>query len=122
MKTILVADDDDKRIVAALMARLVSAGYQVLTASNGLKAVRVARDTKPDLILLDVWMPHGMGISVAECLRGHGVQTPIIFLTASKKPGLWAAAQEVGADGYFEKPFATTELLTAIHETLARSP
>ena len=120
MKTILIADDD-KKIATALARRLEASGYAVLTAPDGLEALKIAVAQKPDLILMDIWMPAGMGFSVAERLSELGLAIPIIFLTASRKPGLWAASQEVGAAGYIEKPYDPEKLTDAIERVLARS-
>ena len=120
MKTILVADDD-KKITLALSRRLEASGYAVLTAPNGLTAIKLAVEHKPDLLLLDIWMPAGLGFSVAERLQELGLAIPIIFLTASRKPGLWAASQEIGAAGYIEKPYDPEKLTGEIERALARS-
>ncbi len=117
MKTILVADDD-KKIRLGLTRRLEANGYHVLTASDGVKALHQAIESRPDLILMDVWMPVGLGFSVAERLEALGINIPIIFITASRKAGLWAAAQEVGGAGFFEKPYDPEKLMAAITRTV----
>lgn len=91
MKTILIADDD-KKIVAALALRLRFAGYNVITAQTGEAALRAVNGSHPDLVLMDIWMPAGTGLTVAESLRAGGCELPIIFMTASRKQGLWASA------------------------------
>jgi CheY-like chemotaxis protein len=71
---------------------------------------------KPNLILLDIMMPVGMGFSVAERLKDLGLgEIPIIFITASKRAGLRRTAQQLGAAGFFEKPYDAEELLAAIY-------
>jgi two-component system OmpR family response regulator len=76
----------------------------------------------PDLILLDIMMPVGMGFSVAERLRDLGLaEIPIIFITASKRAGLRKTAQQLGAAGFFEKPYDAEELLAAIKLILNES-
>jgi len=117
MKTILVADDDP-RIVTALTRRLEANRYSVLAATNGFEALKLALEEKPDLIILDVWMPVGIGFSVAERLRDHHLDVPIIFLTASRAPGLSDAAREVGAVAYVEKPYDPECLLQLIAMSL----
>ena len=113
-KRILIVEDD-KRITAALTVRLNARGYSVLTAHNGFEGLKLAMGEEPDLILMDIMMPMGMGFSVAERLKstGHG-QIPVIFLTASKRTGLRTTAKELGAAGFFEKPYDAEELLAAI--------
>ena len=118
MKKILIADDD-RKITAALSARLTSCGYEVMTAANGFDALKMIVTNKPALVLMDIWMPTGLGFSVAERMRAHGLSTPVIFLTASRMHGLRAAAQRVGAAGFVEKPYDPAELLQTIEQTLS---
>jgi len=115
MRKILIVEDDAK-IAAALRIRLESSGYEVVTAGDGFTGLKMAVLHKPDLILLDIMMPVGMGFSVAERLKdlrlGH---IPLIFITASKRAGLRRTAQKLGAVGFFEKPYDAEELLAAIY-------
>jgi DNA-binding NtrC family response regulator len=121
MKKILIIEDD-KRIAASLEIRLKGAGYQVATASDGLKGLTSAIRTKPDLIVSDIWLPSAIGFLVAERLKNVGLgETPIIFITASKKHELWELAQEVGAVAFFEKPYDSEKLLKAISSALDKS-
>jgi DNA-binding response OmpR family regulator len=114
MKTILIVDDDE-RITTALAIRLRHAGYGVHTADDGFNGLRAAMKERPDLILMDVMMPQGMGFSVAERLKCIGLaQVPVIFLTASKRSGLRKTAEQLGAAGFFEKPYNADELLAAV--------
>lgn len=117
MKRVLVADDN-KRITRALTTRLHAAGYETLTAYDGFTALKLALSERPDLILMDIWMP-GMGLSVVERLNELGVRIPVIILTASEKSGLWAAAQEVGARAFVQKPYEGQELLRIVELTLS---
>jgi len=115
MKKILVVEDDAK-IAAALRVRLESAGYVVVTAGDGFSGLKMTMTHKPQLILLDIMMPVGMGFSVAERLKDLGLgEIPIIFITASKRAGLRRTAQQLGAAGFFEKPYDAEELLAAIY-------
>ena len=119
MKRILVVDDDS-RIASALAIRLEAAGYEVLTAINGLEGIDLVLNQKPDLIIMDIWMPVGIGFSVAQRLRSLGLAgIPIIFMTASKLKGLKHAALKLGAAGFFEKPYEPEELLRAVSDALA---
>src|SRR5437899_2754692 len=105
MKKIVVLEDD-RRIAAALVIRLEAAGYEVLTAPDGLQGLKLVLEARPDLILMDIWMPVGLGFSVTQRLQGMGLgRIPIIFLTASKRKGLKKIAKDLGAAGFFEKPF-----------------
>lgn len=114
MKRILIVEDDP-RITAALKVRLTACGYEILTAGNGFEGLKLAMNSRPDLLLLDIMMPMGMGFSVAERLKAVGLgHIPIIFITASKRTGLRRTAAKLGAAGFFEKPYDADELLSAI--------
>jgi two-component system OmpR family response regulator len=117
MHTILIADDDPN-ITTALARRLEANHYGVLTAPDGFEALKLVLEEKPDLLLLDICMPIGIGFSVAERIRELKLGIPIIFLTASKTPGLREAAKDTGAAGYLEKPYEPEELLDLIKTTL----
>jgi DNA-binding response OmpR family regulator len=121
MKKILIADDD-QNITTALSRRLKANGYDVLTAPDGFRALLLAREEKPDLMLLDMWMPIGIGLSVAERMQELGLDIPIIFLTACRATGLAAAARQVGAVAYLEKPYDPAHLLRTIEQALSRDP
>ena len=73
MKKILIVEDDTK-IAAALSIRLEAAGYAALTAPDGLAGLKLALENKPDLILMDIWMPVGIGFSVAQRLHSLGLR------------------------------------------------
>lgn len=121
-KKILVMDDDPK-ILAALVVRLESAGYEVLTAPDGFQGLKLAVNERPDLLLMDIWMPVGLGLSVAERLRSLGLAgIPMIFMTASKAQNLKSAALSQGAIAFFEKPYDPVKLLQTIADALAESP
>src|SRR5947207_13869733 len=122
MNKILIVEDD-KKIVAALTTRLKAAGYEVLTAVNGLEGLKLAVTSKPDLIIMDVWMPGGVGLLIAERLKALGLaDVPVIFLTASHKSELWELAKQVEPAGFFEKPYDPKQLLAAIRCALAEGP
>jgi DNA-binding response OmpR family regulator len=122
MKKILVVEDDSK-IATALSLRLKSVGYEVVAAGDGFTGLKMAMTHKPSLILLDIMMPVGMGFSVAERLRDIGLgEIPIIFITASKRAGLRKTAQQLGAAGFFEKPYDADELLAAVNLILGQPP
>jgi DNA-binding response OmpR family regulator len=118
MKKILIVEDD-QNIAVALAIRLKSAGYEVTVASDAMRGVAAALKIQPDLALLDISMPAGNGFSVAEGIQSLiPTATPVIFLTASKQPGLRQRAEELGAAGFFEKPYEAEVLLTAIRRAL----
>jgi DNA-binding response OmpR family regulator len=122
MKKILIMEDDTK-IAAALAIRLEAAGYAVQTAVDGLTGLKLVLNDKPDLLLMDIWMPIGIGFSVAQRLQSLGLAgIPIIFITASKIRGLRKAAEKLGAVGFFEKPYDSEEVLAAVAKALESHP
>ncbi len=121
MNKVLVIEDD-KKIATALAVRLEAANYQVTTAPDGFSGLKVALENKPDLIVMDIWMPVGMGFSVVQRLRSLGLEgVPIIFITASKLKGLRKTAEKLGAIDFFEKPYDADELLAAIARGIQKS-
>jgi DNA-binding response OmpR family regulator len=118
MKKILVVDDD-KKLRTALKLRLKAAKYHVLEAADGVEGLSLAIENKPDLILLDLWMPNSVGPLMAQRLKHVGLaHVPVIFLTGSKREELWKVAEELEPAGYFEKPYDPQELLGAIARML----
>lgn len=123
MKKKILVVEDDKKIVMALQVRLQAAGYEVAVAYDAALAMSRAVEHHPDLVLLDISLPGGTGFIVAERLQDSTdtVGVPMIFLTASKQPGLRQKAQELGAAGFFEKPYKAEEILGAIQKALSES-
>ena len=120
MKRILIVEDD-ARIATALGVRLEAAGYCVLMAPDGFRGLQLALTWQPDLIIMDIWMPVGIGFSVAQRLHGLGVTgIPIIFITASKLKGLRETVSQLGAVAFFEKPYDTKELLRTVADELRK--
>lgn len=119
MKTVLLIEDD-KKITLAVGIRLKAMGYEVATASDAISAVAQARKCNPDVILIDINLPGGDGFIVAERLQTllQTSATPLIFITASKQPGLKERAKELGAVAFLEKPFDATQLADAIEMSL----
>jgi len=121
MRKILIVDDD-KKSVAALAIRLTTAGYKVLFAFDGIAGLKLAVHHRPDLILMDIWMPGGVGILTAQRLKHFGLaDVPVIFLTASRKEDLWVILEEVQPAAFFEKPYDLNELLDGIAVLLSRA-
>ena len=122
MKKILIVEDDPN-IAKALSIRLKNAGYEVSVASDALTGLETAIKKVPDLVLLDISLPAGNGFTVAERIQSLiPTAIPVIFLTASRKPGLRDKAKELGAAAFFHKPYEAEDLLGAIHLALARAP
>jgi len=111
MQKILLVEDDQK-ISQALSLRLQSMGYQVDSAADAVYAMKAAVRCQPEVILLDINLPGGDGFVVADRVRASGRfgSTPIIFITASKEPGLRFRAAEYGSCAYLEKPFQAAQL------------
>ncbi|MCA9472484.1 MAG: response regulator transcription factor [Nitrospirales bacterium] len=118
-KKILLAEDDE-RIVKAISVRLNAKGYEVLAAYDAIMAMQKTMEQDPDLILLDINMPGGNGLTLAERLKNSSKTShiPIIFLTASKQPDLQQRAINLGAIAFFEKPFDFDELLATVRAAL----
>ena len=118
MKILLVEDDGDLGV--ALEELLCREGYEVLKASN----VRSARETinhSVDLVMLDVTLPDGDGVSLCRQWRGEGVQTPILFLTAKDEELDIVRGLDAGGNDYVTKPFRMQELLSRIRALLRRN-
>lgn len=118
-KKILVVEDD-KTISMALAIRLKSYGYETTVASDTVSGLETALKIRPDLVLLDISVPAGNGFMVAERIQKLiPTPTPMIFLTASTKPGLRDKAKELGAAAFFQKPYEAEDLRGAIQLALA---
>jgi DNA-binding response OmpR family regulator len=116
-KTLLIVDDDaDLR--GAVAEQLQAEDYATLEAKTGAEGVRMARDAKPDLILLDVDLPDFDGREVARQVRGAGVASPIIMLTAAAADEETVQGLEAGANDYVTKPYKFAVLLARIRAQL----
>jgi len=94
--------------------------YRVLTAYNGLRALELARQKRPDLIVLDLMLPGMDGLDVCRVLRAEGHNMPIIILTAKTTEEDKLVGLDLGADDYVTKPFSPRELLARIRAALRR--
>ena len=121
VRTVLVADDDED-ILQLVSFRLERAGYNVITASDGQKAIAAAREHQPDLAVLDVMMPGMNGYDVTRALRADEAtaQIPVILLTARVQEADVSRGFEAGADDYLRKPFSPQELRSRVQAILAR--
>ena len=119
---ILVVDDED-HIVELISYNLINSGYNVLTANNGLDAVRLAKEENPDLILLDLMIPGLDGFDVCKAIRNDNEtkEISIIMLTAKGEELDKILGLELGADDYITKPFSIRELLARIKANLRRA-
>ncbi|MCS7082165.1 MAG: response regulator transcription factor [Bacteroidetes bacterium] len=120
-KVLLVDDEPD--LLEFLRYNLEKAGYTVLTAFDGASAMRIAEAEKPDVVVLDIMMPHLDGLAVCERLRAHPElrHVPIAFLTARNTETDEIMGLEAGADDYIPKPVSPALLLSHIRALLRRS-
>jgi DNA-binding response OmpR family regulator len=119
MKTVLVVEDDP-RIAQLVQDYLQHAGFSVLIAGDGAGALALARDRRPDLVVLDLGLPGLDGIEVAKGLRRES-QVPLIMLTARVEESDRLLGLEVGADDYITKPFSPRELVARVRAVLRRA-
>jgi len=121
VQTILVIDDDDnlRDTIGVLVER---EGFRAILASDGLTGVDQAILAKPSLIITDLRLPGLSGVEVCKRLRGSGVLTPIIVLSAIGEEIDKVLLLEIGADDYVVKPFGSRELLARIRAVLRRQP
>ena len=115
--------DDEMYIVNILDFSLESEGFEVLSAANGEEALRVAMETVPDLVILDVMMPKIDGFEVCRALKAKDEtkKVPIILLTAKDRDADRKKGEEVGCDAYITKPFSPARLMERIRALLAAS-
>jgi DNA-binding response OmpR family regulator len=119
-KKVLVVDDDVKT-VELVKLYLNRDGYRVLTAYNGNDALRIARENRPDLIVLDLMLPGINGFEVCRTLRSES-EVPIIMLTALTTDDDRLTGLNLGADDYVTKPFSPRELAARVRAVLRRLP
>ena len=119
-KKVMVVDDDVKT-VELVKLYLDRDGYQVLTAYNGLEALRLARESYPDLIVLDLMLPDIDGLEICRTLRRES-DVPIIMVTARTTDQDKLTGLDLGADDYVTKPFSPKELLARVRAVLRRLP
>jgi two-component system, OmpR family, copper resistance phosphate regulon response regulator CusR len=114
--------EDEKKTAAFLAKGLREAGFAVDLAIDGQTGLNLSRRAKFDLLIVDVMLPNKDGWEVVQELRGEGLRTPILFLTARDSVRDRVKGLELGADDYLVKPFAFSELLARIRSLLRRAP
>lgn len=119
MKKILVVDDEPT-LVATLKYNLEREGYEVVTAADGESGLSAARDTRPDVIVLDLMLPGLDGLDVCRILRRE-MTAPILMLTAKTEEVDKVVGLELGADDYVTKPFSMRELLARVRALVRRA-
>ena len=120
-QTVLVVDDMSDNIILISLS-LQDMGYRVVTATNGTDALAIAKLARPDLILMDIAMPHQDGLAATRRIREEAeLQTvPVIALTAFDTDGFRQAAFDAGFNGYLTKPIDFDRLQKLMSKLLAR--
>ena len=118
-KSILVIDDD-QRVLSLLKAFLEPEGFDVITAADGVYGMQLLRETKVDLVLLDILMPGPDGYQVLQSIREHS-GVPIIMITGIREKDSVIRSLDLGADDYVTKPFKKKELIARIRSKLKQA-
>ena len=121
MHQVLVVEDDDG-IRNVLRVLLEAESYRVVEATTAHRAEIEARSHKPDLLLVDLGLPDGDGLSWCQALRAGGVGMPILVLTARSAVSTRVAGLDAGADDFLAKPFAVAELRARVRALGRRGP
>jgi DNA-binding response OmpR family regulator len=116
----ILAVDDDPKILKALDQALRKEGYEVYRAADGEEALQIARDTDPDLIVLDIMLPKLDGFEVCAKLRAIN-NVPVLILSARGEEMDKVVGFNVGADDYLTKPFRLSELVLRVRAILRRA-
>ncbi len=117
--TILIVEDDPA-MLRGLEDNFAFEGYRVLTAADGRRGYEIAVSETPDLVVLDVMLPHLNGYEACRRIRRRGLSMPIIMLTAKGDESDVILGLDVGADDYVTKPFSIAELLARVRAMLRR--
>ena len=120
MSLVLVVEDDPA-ILRGVADNLVFEKYDVVTASDGESGYRLARERRPDAVILDLMLPRMSGYEVCRKLRDEGATMPIIILTARGDEADRVLGLDIGADDYLTKPFGVRELLARVRAVLRRT-
>ncbi len=120
-KTILVVDDE-KDLLDLIEYNLKKEGFNVLKAENGEEGIKIAKEHKPDLVLMDIMMPKMDGMEAVEKMRRDDdlKSIPIIFLTARSDEKTEVEGLNKGGDDYITKPISTTKLISRIKAVMRR--
>lgn len=120
MGRILVVEDEPA-ILRGLADNLRREQHEVLTAADGEEGYRLAREKRPDLVILDLMLPKLSGYEVCRKMRAEGMATPILILTARGEEADRVVGLDLGADDYVTKPFSVRELLARVRAHLRRA-
>lgn len=120
MKQRVLVVEDEMSMAAVLKDNLEGEGFEVRVVSDGREALSTWQTYEPDLVVLDVMLPHMDGVSVARRMRSKGFHTPILFLSARGEPQSRMEGLEAGGDDYMAKPFHLREFLLRVGAMLRR--
>lgn len=120
MGTVLIAEDD-RSVRESLGRAMRYAGYEVMFANDGVQALEAVTPESPDVLLLDIGLPHVDGLSVCRTLRQRGISTPILIMTARHEVSDRVLGLDAGADDYLVKPFALDELMARLRALMRRT-
>ena len=118
-KKVLVVDDE-QAIIDVLVYNLKKEGYETLEATDGVTAVNMALEQKPDLMLLDIMLPKMDGLTVCKRVKNY-LNIPILMLTAKDAEIDKIVGLELGADDYITKPFSVRELMARVKANLRKA-
>ncbi len=118
-ETVLVIEDD-RALRRGLAMNFELRGYHVLTAADGDEGIKLAFDSSPDLIVLDIMLPGLSGLDILSALREKGRDVPILILSARGSTDSKIEGLGLGADDYLAKPFALSELFARVEALLRR--
>ncbi|NES87120.1 MAG: response regulator transcription factor [Moorea sp. SIO2B7] len=121
MRSHILVVEDEAKLAHFIQLELGYEGYQVTVAHDGLAGLTAARESHPDLILLDWMLPGASGLEICRRLRLTGDKVPIILLTAKDEVSDRVAGLDAGADDYIVKPFSIEELLARIRANIRRN-
>jgi DNA-binding response OmpR family regulator len=113
--------EDEIKLARFIQLELESEGYRVSVAHDGMSGLALARESAPDLAILDWMLPGLTGVELCRRLRSTGISIPIILLTAKDEVGDRVMGLDAGADDYVVKPFSIEELLARIRSHLRRT-
>ena len=113
--------EDDPAMLRGLKDTFTSKGWEVLTAPDGQSGLDLSVSSNPDLILLDLMLPHVNGYEICRAVRERGLEMPILILTAKGQEEDIVLGLNLGADDYITKPFRRNELIARVNAFLRRS-
>lgn len=113
--------EDEVKLARFVELELSSEGYRISVAHDGMAGLTIARESSPELVILDWMLPGLSGVEICRRLRATGNKVPVIFLTAKDEVSDRVAGLDAGADDYVVKPFSIEELLARVRAHLRRT-